>query len=284
MNVKTIGILGAGIMGSDVAQCAASKGFKVVLRDIDIKFCDNAMAKMTKSLQKRVEKGKLEQGAMDGILANISTTADMKDLAGCDFIIEAIVENLQIKQDTFAELNAICGPETIFCSNTSSMSITSIASKSGRPEKVVGMHFFNPATVMKLVEVIKGYNTSDETLNTVREVAAALGKTSVDVKTDTPGFIVNRCLFPFMLEAIHCYEEGVASKEDIDTAIKLGLNHPMGPFEMMDLSGLDTFIPVTEYFFSQTKDSKWNAPGAIRQVINAGRYGRKNGHGWYDYE
>jgi 3-hydroxybutyryl-CoA dehydrogenase len=282
MAIKTIGVLGAGQMGSGIAQIAASKGYKVILRDIKQEFCDGAISKMAAGLNKRVAAGKATQESVDATLANISTTANMADLKDCDMVIEAAVEILNIKQSIFKELGEICREDCIFCTNTSSMSITKIMSETKNPERCAGMHFFFPVTAMKLVEVIRGAKTSDETVKAVYEASAGMGKQAVTCKTDTPGFIVNRCLFAFMLEAIHCYEEGVATIEDIDTAIKLGLNHPLGPFEMMDMSGLDTFPHVTETL-EALPVTTWKCPEAVQQRVNEGKYGRKNGHGWYDY-
>ena len=282
MAIKTIGVLGAGQMGSGIAQIAASKGYKVVLRDIKQEFCDNAMAKMKAGVEKRIAAGKATQADLDTILANITTTENLADLKDCDMVIEAAVEILDVKQNIFEELGNICREDCIMCTNTSSMSITKIMEKCKNPERCAGMHFFFPVTAMKLVEVIRGAKTTDETVRAVYEVSAGMGKTAVECKTDTPGFIVNRCLFAFMLEAVHCYEEGVATTKDIDTAIKLGLNHPMGPFEMMDMSGLDTFPHVTETL-EALPVTTWKCPEAVEKLVADGKFGRKNGHGWYDY-
>lgn len=282
MAIKTIGVLGAGQMGSGIAQIAASKGYKVILRDIKQEFCDNAVSKMKAGLDKRVAAGKATQESVDATMANISTTENMADLKDCDMVIEAAVEILNIKQSIFKELGEICREDCIFCTNTSSMSITKIMSETKNPERGAGMHFFFPVTAMKLVEVIRGEKTADATVAAVYEVAAGMGKQAVTCKTDTPGFIVNRCLFAFMLEAIHCYEDGVASIDDIDTAIKLGLNHPLGPFEMMDMSGLDTFPHVCETM-EALPITNWSTPESIKKLVADGKYGRKNGEGWHKY-
>ena len=282
MAIKTIGVLGAGQMGSGIAQIAASKGYKVVLRDIKQEFCDNALAKMRAGLEKRVAAGKTTQEAVEATMANISTTVELSGVKDCDMVIEAAPEILDLKRSTFKELGEIVRDDCILCTNTSSMSITEIMSQCKNPERCAGMHFFFPVTAMKLVEVIRGQKTADATVAAVYEVAQGMGKTAVECKTDTPGFIVNRCLFAFMLEAIHCYEEGVASVDDIDTAIKLGLNHPMGPFEMMDMSGLDTFPHVTETM-EALPVTTWKCPESVKKLVAEGKYGRKSGEGWHKY-
>ena len=282
MAIKTIGVLGAGQMGSGIAQIAASKGYKVVLRDIKQEFCDNAIAKMRAGLEKRVAAGKTTQEAVEATMANITTTVDLSGVKDCDMVIEAAPEILDPKRSTFKELGEIVREDCILCTNTSSMSITEIMSECKNPERCAGMHFFFPVMAMKLVEVIRGQKTTDATVAAVYEVSAGMGKTAVECKTDTPGFIVNRCLFAFMLEAIHEYEEGVASIADIDTAIKLGLNHPMGPFEMMDLSGLDTFPHVTETL-EKLSVTTWACPESVKAKIAEGKFGRKSGEGWHKY-
>ena len=282
MAIKTIGVLGAGQMGSGIAQIAASKGYKVILRDIKQEFCDGALTKMRTGLEKRVAAGKTTQEAVEATMANISTTVELAGVKDCDMIIEAAPEILDLKRSTFKELGEIVREDCILCTNTSSMSITEIMSECKNPERCAGMHFFFPVMAMKLVEVIRGQKTADATVAAVYEVAAGMGKTAVECKTDTPGFIVNRCLFAFMLEAVHCYEEGVASVKDIDTAIKLGLNHPMGPFEMMDMSGLDTFPHVTETLESLPVTT-WKCPEAVKKLVADGKFGRKSGEGWYKY-
>ena len=282
MAIKTIGVLGAGQMGSGIAQIAASKGYKVVLRDIKQEFCDNALAKMRAGLEKRVAAGKTTQEAVEATMANISTTVELSGVKDCDMVIEAAPEILDLKRSTFKELGEIVRDDCILCTNTSSMSITEIMSQCKNPERCAGMHFFFPVMAMKLVEVIRGQKTADATVAAVYEVAQGMGKTAVECKTDTPGFIVNRCLFAFMLEAIHCYEEGVASVDDIDTAIKLGLNHPMGPFEMMDMSGLDTFPHVTETM-EALPVTTWKCPESVKKLVAEGKFGRKSGEGWHKY-
>lgn len=282
MEIKTIAVLGAGQMGSGIAQIAATSGYKVIMRDIKQEFCDKGVNTIKTGLDKQVKKGKTTQEAEDAILANISTCVDLKDVAPADFVIEAVPEILSLKQDTFKQLGEICRPDAILVSNTSSLSITEITGGCKNPERCMGMHFFSPVYAMKLVEMIRANATSDATVEVVREVSKKMGKTPVLCQKDTPGFIVNRCLFAFMLEAVHEYEDGVATVEDIDTAIKLGLNHPMGPFEMMDLSGLDTFPHVTERL-QQLPVTTWETPKSVQQKIDEGKYGRKSGEGWYVY-
>lgn len=282
MEIKTIAVLGAGQMGSGIAQVAAKAGYKVILRDIKEEFCQKGVATITKGLSKQVEKGKITQEDADAVIANISTTVKLEDVAAADFVIEAAPEILDLKHDTFVELGKICKPEAILATNTSSMSITAITKDTQRPERCIGMHFFFPVQAMKLVEMIRSEYTDDATVEAVREVAASLGKKPVLCQTDTPGFIVNRCLFAFMLEAIKCYEEGVASVDDIDTAIKCGLNHPLGPFEMMDLSGIDTFPHVTETLEALSVTT-WECPESVKKLIDEGKFGRKSGEGWYKY-
>ncbi|MEL7567221.1 MAG: 3-hydroxyacyl-CoA dehydrogenase family protein [Dehalobacterium sp.] len=268
-----------------MAHLAASKGFEVILCDVEQRFVDGAIKRATGLMDKSIQKQKMTEEEKEAVLSRITTTTNMEDFAPVDLVIEAIIEDLAVKKNAFARLDQICRPEVIIATNTSSMSVTEIAAATNRPEKVVGMHFFNPAQVMKLVEIVKGYNTADETVQAVAEVAEAMGKTTVVAKKDTPGFIVNRLLFAQFMEAIRMVEEGVATPEDIDTGVTLGLNYPMGPFSMMDnIGGLDLTIAVMDYFYKETKDAKWNAPHSIKSLVRAGRTGRKSGAGWFKYE
>ncbi|MCP4665002.1 MAG: 3-hydroxyacyl-CoA dehydrogenase family protein, partial [Deltaproteobacteria bacterium] len=220
----------------------------------------------------------------DAILGRVKGTTDMSQLSDADFVIEAVIEDLDLKKSVFKELDEICRPEVILASNTSSMSLTEIASATKRPEKVCGMHFFNPVPLMRLVEVIRGYSTSDATVAMTTDLAKKMGKITVEVKKDSPGFIVNRIMIPHMLEAIKIVEEGIASIEDVDVAVKNGLNYPMGPFELMDLTGIDIAYFVAEYFYKElNKESKWVSPNLLKTMIRANRLGRKTGGGWYDY-
>ncbi|RPI78503.1 MAG: 3-hydroxyacyl-CoA dehydrogenase family protein [Desulfobacteraceae bacterium] len=284
MQIKTIGVLGAGAMGNGIAQVAAQIGCNVIMRDIEDRFVEKGLQSIGKFLAKSVEKGKMEAKEKEAILGRIKGTTDMKELKNADLVIEVVLEDLDLKKRVFKELDEICRPEVILASNTSSMSITEIAAATKRPDKIVGMHFFNPVPLMKLVEVIRGYYTSDDTVAVTTEIAKKMGKITVEVKKDSPGFIVNRIMIPHFLEAIKIVEEGVASAQDVDVAVKNGLNYPMGPFELMDLTGIDIAYHVNEYFYRElNKELKWVSPTLLKNMIRANRLGRKTGGGWYDY-
>ena len=283
MEIRKIGVIGAGQMGAGIAQIAAYNDYTVVLKDIKKEFCDGAIAKIKQGLDKRVQQGKETQHNVDKTIANIHATTDIRDVSDCDMVIEAVPEILELKRATFEELGRVCRGDAILCTNTSSMSVTAIMSECANQQRCAGMHFFFPVLAMRLVEIVRGEKTSDGTVEAIKSVATGIGKTPVMCRTDTPGFIVNRCLFAFMLEAIHCYEDGVASIEDIDTAIKLGLNHPLGPFEMMDMSGIDTFPHVCEVLRALPV-TDWSTPESVTKLLDEGRLGRKSGHGWHDYE
>ncbi len=283
MEIKTIGVVGAGAMGSGIAQVAATAGYNVIMRDIEDRFVEKGMNGIEKFLTKSVQKGKVTEDQKKEILGRIKGTTNLEDLKDVDYVIEAVIENLDLKKEVFKALDGMCRPEVVLTSNTSSMSITEIAEATNRPDKVAGMHFFNPAPIMKLVEIIHGYKTSDETIKVVFEVTEKMGKVPVEVKKDSPGFIVNRIMIPHMLEAIKIVEEGIATPEDVDKAVKLGLNYPMGPFELMDLTGIDIAYHVTEYFFKElNKELKWVSPNLLKTMIRAGRLGKKTGGGWYE--
>jgi 3-hydroxybutyryl-CoA dehydrogenase len=282
MEIKTIGVLGAGAMGSGIAQVAAQTGYNVIMRDIEDSFVERGVKGINAFLSKSVEKGKMDAAQKDAIMGRIKGTTDMSAMKDADFVIEVVLENLDLKKKVFKELDELCGPDVILASNTSSMSITEIAASTKRPEKVCGMHFFNPVPLMKLVEVIRGYSSSDETIATVSALAEKMGKIVVEVKKDSPGFVVNRIMLPHFLEAIKMVEEGVASIEDIDKAVKNGLNYPMGPFELMDLTGIDIAYAITEYFHQElNKELKWVAPNLFKSMIRANKLGKKTGGGWY---
>ncbi len=284
MRITTVGVIGAGAMGSGIAQLFAQNGYTVLIQDIQQDFIDRGLGFIEKNLTKLVSKEKISPEGKDEITARLTGTLDLQDFHKADFVVEAAIEDISIKQDIFKQLDSITAPEVILASNTSSLSITEIAAVTNRPNKVAGMHFFNPAPVMKLVEVIKGLKTSDETAEAVKALAEALKKVPVLVKKDEAGFIVNRLMIPQLMEAIKLYDEGIASKEDIDKAIKFGLNHPMGPFELMDLTGIDIAYFVNNVFQSDLpREMKHTTPYSLRTMIRAGRLGRKTKAGWYDY-
>ena len=280
--MEKIFVIGAGTMGSGIVQAFAQKGYEVIVRDIKDEFVERGLTGINKNLSKLVSKGKMTEETKEDILSRISGTTDMNLAADCDLVVEAAIENMKIKKEIFAELDKICKPETILASNTSSLSITEVASATGRPEKVIGMHFFNPAPVMKLVEIIKGMATSQETFDAVRELSLAIGKEPVEV-AEAPGFVVNRILIPMINEASFILQEGIASVEDIDTAMKFGANHPMGPLALGDLIGLDVCLAIMDVLYNETGDTKYRASSTLRKYVRAGWLGRKTGRGFYNY-
>jgi 3-hydroxybutyryl-CoA dehydrogenase len=282
MAIRKVGVLGCGLMGSGIAQVAAQAGFGVVVREVEQKFIDKGLAGIQKSLGKFVEKGKMQQADMDACMGRLKGSTSLEDLADCDIVIEAIVENAQLKKDTYAELDRIVKPEAIFASNTSSLTITELSMATARPKQFVGLHFFNPVPLMKLVEVVRTILTSDEAFDEAFAFAKALGKEAVACR-DNSGFIVNRLLVPYILDAIRAYEEGVGSIEDIDKAMVLGCGHPMGPFTLLDFVGLDTTYYITHVMFEEYREKRFAAPPLLRKMVLAGRYGRKSGAGFYDY-
>lgn len=275
-------VIGTGTMGSGVVQAFAQAGMPVVMKSRTEAGLEKAMAKIKKSLAKLVEKGKVTQEYMDSVVANITTTTDYKTFADADLVIEAAVEEMHLKKEVFAEIDGICKPETIFATNTSSLSITEIASLTNRPAQFIGMHFFNPAPMMKLVEVIKGQKTSDEVCTKIVELATAMGKTPVLVN-EAPGFVVNRILIPMINEGIGILADGIATAEDIDNAMKLGANHPMGPLALGDLIGLDVCLAIMEVLYNEFGDTKYRPHPLLRKMVRAGLLGRKSGEGFYKY-
>ncbi|MFW9974038.1 MAG: 3-hydroxyacyl-CoA dehydrogenase family protein [Candidatus Thorarchaeota archaeon] len=283
MEIKKIAVLGAGLMGNGIAHVCAQAGYEVKMRDIDQKFIDNGMATIKKNLERGIAKGKITQEEVDTILKRIHGVLDLKDtVRDADLVIEAVPEIVSLKLDIWKEVDTLAPKSAILASNTSSISITQMAAVTKRPEKFIGMHFFNPVPVMNLVEIIKGQATKDSTVKVIEDVSKKIGKETVLVN-EAPGFAVNRLLVPALLEAVFAIQEGVATVEDMDKAIHLGLNWPMGPLTLLDFVGLDTTLHIADYFFEEFKDSKYRAPTLLRKMVRAGWYGRKSGMGFYDY-
>ncbi|MGM0655036.1 MAG: 3-hydroxybutyryl-CoA dehydrogenase [Thermodesulfobacteriota bacterium] len=283
MEVKTFGVVGSGQMGNGIAQVAAAAGLNVIMSDIKEAFCEKGLATITGSLERLLKKEKITQADKDAILAGITTTTDLKDMAKADFVVEAAVEREDLKFQIFRNLDEICPEQVILASNTSSIPIGSIAAQTSRPDKVIGMHFMNPVPMMKLVEVIKGIATSEETFKLTWDLSEKLGKVPAEAN-DYPGFIANRILMPMINEAVFCLYQSVGTKEDIDTVMKLGMAHPMGPLTLADLIGLDTCLAIMETLYDGFKDSKYRPCPLLRRYVEAGWLGRKTGKGFYDYK
>jgi 3-hydroxybutyryl-CoA dehydrogenase len=283
MDIKTFGVIGAGQMGNGIAQVAAASGLNVIMNDIKTEFVEKGMATITKNLTRSVEKGKLSEEEKNATLARIQTSIDIKDVAGADFLVEAATENEPIKFQIFKNLDEICNPDVILATNTSSIPIGRIGAQTRRPDKVIGMHFMNPVPVMKLVEVIRGLTTSEETFQTTWDLSIKFGKTPAEAN-DFPGFIANRILMPMINEAVYCLFQGVGTAENIDTVMKLGMNHPMGPLALADLIGLDTCLAIMETLYNGFKDSKYRPCPLLRKYVEAGWLGRKTGRGFYEYK
>ena len=282
MEINTFGVIGSGQMGNGIAQVAATAGLNVIMSDIQIEFAEKGLANITKILTKNVDKGKISAEDKDAILDRIKITADLKDMETADFVVEAATENETLKFQIFKDLDEICKPGVILSTNTSSIPIGRIAAQTSRPEKVIGMHFMNPVPVMKLVEVIRGLATSDETFQTTWDLSVKFGKTPA-LANDFPGFIANRILLPMINEAVYALYHGVGTREDIDTVMKLGMNHPMGPLALADLIGLDTCLAIMETLYNGFKDSKYRPCPLLRKYVEAGWLGRKTGRGFYAY-
>lgn len=284
MGIKKVGILGAGAMGTGIANLSALHNFEVILCDLNEEALSKSIQQMDRFMNKSIERGRLTEDEKKAALERIKKTPNMEDFKEVDIVIEAIIENPDVKKSVFKQLDDIVGEDTILATNTSSISITEIAAATNYPNRVAGLHFFNPAQIMKLVEIIRGLETDDETVKRLKEFASAVNKEYVEVKKDVPGFIVNRVMIPHFIEAIRLLEEGVASAEDIDKAVKFGLNYPMGPFELQDFAGVDIGYHVMEYFKNEFNDARFAPPLLLKNMIRAGHYGRKTGIGFYDYQ
>ncbi|MET0648705.1 MAG: 3-hydroxybutyryl-CoA dehydrogenase [Pyrinomonadaceae bacterium] len=279
---ELIGVIGAGTMGNGIAQVAARAGYDVILRDVSEEFLERGMKAIDRSLQRDVDKERLKEEEKRTIVGRIRTTTALSDLSGAGFVVEAIFENLEAKQSVFRELDEVCGAEAILASNTSSISITKLGAATRRPEKVIGMHFMNPVPVMKLVEVIRGIATSDETWARTRELTERMGKTALECN-DSPGFVSNRVLMPMINEAVFALHEGVATRESIDGIMKLGMNHPMGPLTLADFIGLDVCLAILNVLHTELGDPKYRPCPLLRKYVDAGWLGRKSGRGFYEY-
>ena len=282
MAIEKVGVLGCGLMGSGIAEVCARAGLTTVVREIDDQQLGQGMKRIEGSLAKAVEKGKSSDEEMAAALASLTGTTDLSDLADCDLIIEAIIENADVKAETFGELDRVVKADGIFASNTSSLTITRIAMSTERPDRFVGLHFFNPVPRMKLVEVVRTILSDDGVVDTAHEFARSIGKEPIDCR-DNSGFIVNRLLVPYLLDAIRALEEGVGSVEDIDIGMQLGCGYPMGPFTLLDFVGLDTTLYIAEIMFDEYREKRFAPPPTLRQMVTAGRLGRKSGRGFYDY-
>jgi 3-hydroxybutyryl-CoA dehydrogenase len=282
MEINRVGVIGCGLMGSGIAEVCARTGYRVMVREVDDGLLQGGLKRIQTSLARAVSRGKATQEQADHTMSRITGTLTLADFSDCDLVIEAAVENMSVKKQIFSELDKVLPSHAILASNTSSLCITEMASATSRGDKVLGIHFFNPVPVMPLIEFVRTILTSDETMESARQFGASLGKTMVTAK-DTPGFIVNRLLIPYLLDAVRVYEDGLATKEDVDTAIKLGLNHPMGPLTLLDFVGLDTTLFIADAMYEEYRDARYAAPPLLRRMVLAGNLGRKSGKGFYDY-
>jgi len=280
--IEKVGVLGGGLMGSGIAQVSAAAGFPTTVREISEALCAKSRQSIEKTLAKGIERGKVSEGERDKALANLRFVTDLKDLADSDLFIEAVVEDLEVKNTLWSQLDKIARPEAIFASNTSSLTIIAMAAASGRPDRMLGLHFFNPVPLMKLVEVVRTITTSDETEQRAMDFVRALGKEPIRAK-DSSGFIVNLLLVPYMIDAIKALESNVGSVEDIDKGMQLGAGHPMGPFTLIDFVGLDTVYKIAEIMFTEYRESRYAPPPLLRRMVLAGMLGKKSGKGFYDY-
>ncbi len=282
MEIKRVGVVGCGLMGSGIAEVCARHGYTTIVREVNDDLMERGRARIKASMDRALKRGKLSQEEYDQAWSRLSFTTNMEDFRDCDLVIEAVVENMDLKKEVFRELDRITPSHAILASNTSSLSITEMASVTNRRPQVLGMHFFNPVPVMPLIELVRGLETSDETLAKARAFGESLGK-EIIVAKDTPGFIVNLLLIPYLLDAVRWLEHGLATKEDIDKGIKLGLNHPMGPFTLLDFVGLDTTLFIADAMYEEFRDPRYAAPPLLRRMVAAGHLGRKSGKGFYDY-
>jgi len=282
MAIKKIGVIGAGTMGHGISLVAAKAGYDVIIRDIKDEFVNKGLSRIEKFLNRSVEKGKMTEAEKQKILSKIKGTTKLEDLKDADLVVEAIFEDIDVKKDIFKNLDKICKKETLFASNTSTIPITDLASVTSRPESFIGMHFMNPVPLMKLVEVIRGLRTSDQTAKIIKELAEQMGKIPVEVN-DGPGFVSNRVLFAMINEAMFCLQDGTGTAESIDSVMKLGMNHPMGPLELADLIGLDVSLNILNVLYDGFNDSKYRPCPLLKKMVQAGYLGRKSGKGFYDY-
>ena len=282
MSIHRVGVLGAGLMGAGIAEIAAKAGYDTRIREVTEDLAGKGLRRLEGSLARAVEKKKLSPEERDAARGRLRVTTRLEDLADCDLVIEAIIENLEAKKETFRALDGLCGAQAIFCSNTSSLTITEMSAATARPDRFAGLHFFNPVPIMKLVEVVRTIATSPETVATVTEFARSLGKEPI-LANDNSGFIVNRLLVPYLLDAVRALEEGVGTREDIDRGMELGCGHPMGPLRLLDFVGLDTTYAIAEIMFQEYREKRFAPPPLLKRMVMAGRYGKKSGRGFYEY-